>query len=48
MSDLLNIAHDMGKDLFEVGAMDKLTKRQLDTLCLPVICMSVLKKLNMD
>jgi len=35
MSDLLNIAHDMGKDLFEVGAMDKVTKQQLDTLCLP-------------
>ncbi len=35
MSDILKIAHDMGEDLFEVGAMDKVTKRQLDMLCLP-------------
>ncbi len=35
MSDLLKIANDMGEDLFKVGAMDKITKRQLDTLCLP-------------
>ncbi len=35
MNDLLKIAKDMGEALFEVGAMDKVTKRQLDTLCLP-------------
>ena len=35
MSDLLKIAQDMGEDLAEVGAIDKITKRQLDTLCLP-------------
>jgi putative transcriptional regulator len=35
MSDILKIAQDMGDDLFEVGVMDQITKRQLDTLCLP-------------
>ena len=27
MSKILDIAHDMAKDLFEVGAMDELTMR---------------------
>lgn len=35
MSDILKIAQDMGDDLFEVGVMDQITKRQLGTLCLP-------------
>lgn len=35
MSEILNIAHEMGKDLLKVGAMDKLTMRKLDALCLP-------------
>jgi len=35
MSDILKIAQDMGDDLFEVGVMDQITKRQIDTLCLP-------------
>lgn len=35
MTDILDIAKEMGEDLFEVGAMDKITKRQLDALCLP-------------
>ncbi len=35
MTEILDMAHEMGKDLFKVGAMDKITKRQLDVLCLP-------------
>ena len=35
MSEILNIAHDMAKDLFKVGAMDEITMREIDTLCLP-------------
>lgn len=35
MSEILDIAHDMGKDLFKVGAMNDITKRKLDALCLP-------------
>ncbi|EKD33605.1 MAG: Transcriptional regulator, XRE family [uncultured bacterium] len=35
MSEILNIAHEMGKDLFRVGAMDEITMRKLDALCLP-------------
>tara|TARA_B100000614_G_scaffold128513_1_gene114712 strand:+ start:640 stop:948 length:309 start_codon:yes stop_codon:yes gene_type:complete len=35
MTELLDMAHEMGKDLFKVGAMDKITKRELDALCLP-------------
>ena len=35
MSEILNIAHDMAKDLFKVGAMDEITVREIDALCLP-------------
>ena len=35
MSEILNIAHDMAKDLFKVGAMDEITMREIDALCLP-------------
>ncbi|KJU83318.1 Transcriptional regulator, XRE family, partial [Candidatus Magnetobacterium bavaricum] len=27
MSEILNIAHEMAKDLFKVGAMDEVTMR---------------------
>ncbi len=35
MSEILDIAHEMGKDLLRVGAIDEITMRELDTLCLP-------------
>ena len=35
MSEIFNIAHDMAKDLFKVGAMNEITMREIDTLCLP-------------
>ncbi|MFG5382894.1 helix-turn-helix domain-containing protein [Yoonia sp. R2-816] len=35
MSDILDIAHDMAKDLHEVGAMDDITMRVMDKLCIP-------------
>ena len=35
MSKILDIAHDMAKDLFEVGAMDEVTMRTVESLCLP-------------
>ena len=35
MSEILDIAHEMAKDLFKVGAMDEITMRKIDTLCLP-------------
>ncbi len=35
MSDILNIAHDMACDLVKVGAMDEITMRQINALCLP-------------
>ena len=31
MSEILDIAHEMAKDLFKVGAM-----REIDALCLPL------------
>ena len=34
MSDILDMAHDMAKDLHEVGAMDAITMRMMDALCL--------------
>lgn len=34
MSELLNIAHEMAQDLFKVGAMDEITMREMDKLCL--------------
>ena len=35
MSDILDMAHDMAKDLHAVGAMDAITMRMMDELCLP-------------
>jgi len=35
MSDILDIAHEMARDLVAVGAMDDITKHTLDALCLP-------------
>ena len=35
MSDILNMAHDMAQDLHAVGAMDAITMRMMDELCLP-------------
>ena len=36
MSEILEIAHEMGRALKKVGAMDTITMRKLDALCLPV------------
>ena len=35
MSEILDIANDMARDLFKVGAMDEITMRKIDALCLP-------------
>lgn len=35
MREILDIAHDMGRALVKVGAMDEITMRQLDALCVP-------------
>ena len=35
MSELLDIAHEMAQDLFKAGAMDEITMRKVDALCLP-------------
>lgn len=35
MSEILDIAHEMAKDLFKVGAMDEITMREVESLCLP-------------
>jgi putative transcriptional regulator len=35
MSEILDIASDMARDLFKVGAMDKITLRKIDALSLP-------------
>ncbi|MFG6621386.1 hypothetical protein ACGYK3_17935 [Sulfitobacter sp. 1A05707] len=35
MSDILDITHDMAKDLHEVGAMDDITMRVMEELCRP-------------
>lgn len=35
MSEILDIAHEMARDLFKVGAMDEMTMRKMDALCLP-------------
>lgn len=35
MSEILDIAHDMARDLFKVGAMDEITMREIEALCLP-------------
>jgi len=34
-SKILDIANDMAKDLFKVGAMDEITMREIEALCLP-------------
>jgi len=36
MSEILDIAHEMARDLVQVGAMDEITMRKLDALCLPI------------
>jgi putative transcriptional regulator len=35
MSKILDAAHEMARDLHEVGAMSDMTMRQMDLLCLP-------------
>ena len=35
MSEILDIAHEMAQDLFKVGAMDEITMRKVEELCLP-------------
>jgi putative transcriptional regulator len=35
MSEILDIAHGMARDLVKVGAMDAVTMHKLDALCLP-------------
>ena len=35
MSEILKTAHELSKDLHAVGAMDAITMRMMDELCLP-------------
>ncbi|NTW99709.1 MAG: DNA-binding transcriptional regulator [Geobacteraceae bacterium] len=35
MSDILDIAHEMAQGLFKAGAMDAVTMRTVEALCLP-------------
>jgi putative transcriptional regulator len=35
MSEILDIANEMAHSLFEVGAMDEITLREVEALCLP-------------
>ena len=35
MSEILDIAHEIAQDLFKVGAVDEITMREIDALCLP-------------
>jgi putative transcriptional regulator len=35
MSEILDIAHEMARDLFKVGALDEITLRKIDALSLP-------------
>jgi putative transcriptional regulator len=35
MSELLNAAHEMASALHNVGAMDEITMRKIDALCIP-------------
>lgn len=35
MSNILNSAHEMASALHKVGAMDEITMRRIDDLCLP-------------
>ena len=34
---LLNVAHDMAQDLYEVGAIDLMTMHRFDKACLPKV-----------
>lgn len=34
MSEILDVAHDLARALLQVGAIDEITMRQLDALCL--------------
>jgi putative transcriptional regulator len=33
MSEILDIANEIARDLFKVGAMDEITMRKIDELC---------------
>ncbi|MBF0608001.1 MAG: DNA-binding transcriptional regulator [Candidatus Magnetobacterium sp. LHC-1] len=35
MSEILDIAHEMARDLLKVGAVDEITMSTVDALCLP-------------
>ena len=35
MSEILDIAHEMARDLLKAGAMDEITMRKINALCLP-------------
>jgi len=35
MREILDIAQDMARDLFKAGAMDEITMRKVNALCLP-------------
>ncbi|MBU4354476.1 MAG: DNA-binding transcriptional regulator [Proteobacteria bacterium] len=35
MSELIDIAHDMARDLLKAGALDEMTMRKVNALCLP-------------
>jgi putative transcriptional regulator len=37
MSEILDIAHDLAHALAEVDAMDEISTRKLDALCLPTL-----------
>ena len=37
MSEILDIAQEMALELLKVGAMDEVTMRKLDALCLPPV-----------
>lgn len=33
MREIFEIAHDMAQDLFRVGAIDEITKQEIETMC---------------
>ena len=35
MSEILDLAHEMARDLFKAGAMNEITLREIEGLCLP-------------
>ena len=35
MTEILDIAHEMAQDLFKAGAMDEISMRRIEALCLP-------------